>query len=111
MTTDNRDSAPALQLPVSRIEGLGFEWPRHAIIKQYLTPADDKVDLSVTLERMRSSRAFYRKQINDAYAFKQQTGADYADFTEKFDDIVAMEHSLSQAIRYLEEIEAAVRAG
>ena len=47
---------------------------------------------------------FYQKQINEAYAFKRQSGADYSDFTDRFDDIVQMEFALGNAIAYLKEI-------
>jgi hypothetical protein len=56
---------------------------------------------------MQSSQAFYQKQINEAYAFKIQSGADYSDFTDRFDDIAQMERQLGQSIAYLEEIIAA----
>jgi hypothetical protein len=56
---------------------------------------------------MQHSHGFYRKQMSEAYAFKSQTGADYSDFTDRFDDIARMERELGQSIRYLEEIMAA----
>ena len=94
-------------LSVKEIQNLGFDWPRHALIKQYLIVESDRIDLAQTAERMQSSRAFYQKQINEAYAFKKQSGADYSDFTDRFDDIARMERELGQSIAYLEEIMAA----
>jgi hypothetical protein len=94
-------------LSVREIQDLGFDWPKHALIKQYLILERDGVDLLQTIERMRSSRAFYQKQINEAYAFKRQSGADYSDFSDRFDDIARMEHELGLSIAYLEEIVAA----
>ena len=94
-------------LSVKEIQNLGFDGPKHALIKQYLIVERDGIDLPQTIERMRSSRAFYQKQISEAYTFKRQSGADYSDFTDRFDDIARMERELGQSIAYLEEIVAA----
>ncbi|MGD8462344.1 MAG: hypothetical protein PVI09_00625 [Anaerolineae bacterium] len=98
-------------LSIEEIGVLGFEWPKHALIKQYLIMESGRIDLAQTVERMQSSQAFHRKQINEAYAFKSQTGADYADFTDRFDDIVRLERELGQSIAHLEEIMAAAEKG
>jgi hypothetical protein len=98
-------------LSMEAVRALGFEWPKHALIKQYLIMESGRIDLAQTVERMQSSQAFHRKQINEAYAFKSQTGADYADFTDRFDDIARMERELGQSIAYLEEIMAAAERG
>ena len=58
----------------------------------------------LVMAKMENSRAFYRKQLNDAYKFKVQTGADYSDFTDRYDEYARMERRLSEAIRYLEGI-------
>jgi hypothetical protein len=68
---------------------------------------NDRIDLPQTIERMRSSHAFYQRQIDEAYAFKGESGADYPDFTDRFDEIARMEHELGRSIAYLEEIMAA----
>jgi hypothetical protein len=94
-------------LSVREIQNLGFDWPKHALIKQYLIVESGRIDLPQTIERMKSSRAFYQKQIDEAYAFKRQSGADYSDLTDRFDDIARMERELGQSIAYLEEIMAA----
>ena len=95
-------------LSTQEILSLGFEWPKYAVIEKYCVMEDGKVDLTGTIEKMQSSRAYYRKQVNQAYAFKQQTGADYSDFTDRFDDNARAERELSQAISYLEKIAEAV---
>ena len=86
------------------IQSLGFDWPKHALIEQYCVIEDGKVDLTRTIERMQSSRAYYKKQLDEAFAFKMQTGADYSDFTDRFDDNARANRELGQAISYLEEI-------
>jgi len=98
------------RLTAEAIRELGFDWPRYDLVAQYSVSERGGVDLARTLEAMRSSRVFYRKQINDAYRFKQQTGADYSDFTDRFDEYVRMERGLRQAIAYLEEIAARANA-
>jgi hypothetical protein len=45
--------------------------------------------------------------LNEAFAFKMQTGADYSDFTDRFDDHARTDRELGQAISHLEEIVAA----
>ena len=92
------------KLSERELQGLGFDWPKHALIEEYCFMEHGKVDLDRTLESMQSSRSFYRGQINQAFAFKQQTGADYSDFTDRFDDNARMKRELSEAISYLKEI-------
>jgi len=95
-------------LSVDEIRGLGFAWPKYALVERYCVVQDDQVDLGRTIEELRSSRAFYRRQLSEAFAFKMQTGADYADFTDRRDDYARMERELGQAIDYLKELIAAL---
>ena len=95
------------KLTADAIQKLGFDWPKYALIEQYCVIQDGKVDLAKTIEGMQSSRRFYRKQLNEAFAFKMQTGADYTDFTDRHDEYARMERGLSEAIAYLEKIVAA----
>ena len=92
------------KLSVRELQGLGFDWPKHALIEEYCFMEHGKVDLDRTLESMQSSRSFYRGQINQAFAFKQQTGADYTDFTDRFDEYARINRELGVAIAYLEEV-------
>jgi hypothetical protein len=97
----------APMLTVGDIRGLGFDWPKHALIEQYCVMEHGKVDLAKTIQRMRSSRAYYRRQLDEAFSFKMETGADYSDFTDRFDDYARMHRELGVAISYLEEVIAA----
>ena len=99
----------ARKITAEDIRKLGFDWPNNALIREYSIVEDGKVDLTKTIERMRSSRSYYRKQLNEAFAFKQQSGADYSDFTDRFDDDARMERELGTAISYLDQIIAAAR--
>jgi hypothetical protein len=92
------------KLPVHEIQSLGFDWPKYALLEKYCIPEDGKVDLTRTMERLQSSRAYYKRQLDEAFAFKMQTGADYSDFTDRFDDNARMHRELGQAISYLGEI-------
>jgi hypothetical protein len=94
----------AYKLTVSAIRDLGFDWPKYAQIEEYCVMEEGKVDLTSTLEAMETSRAFYQGQLNAAFNFKQQTGADYSDFTDRFDDYARMHRDLGVAVSYLEEI-------
>jgi len=98
------------RLSVDDIRALGFEWPKHALIEQYCVTEHDKIDLVQTLHELQSSRAFYQQQISQAYAFRQQTGADYVDFTDRHDDNVQMKYRLERAVAYLESILEALGA-
>ena len=98
------------KLSVTDIQGLGFDWPKYALVEKYCVIQAGKVDLATTIENMQSSRAYYRKQLNEAFAFKMQTGADYADFTDRHDDHARMERELGEAIAYLERIVEAIEA-
>jgi hypothetical protein len=94
----------AASLAVEEIRDRGFEWPKYALIGQYAVLDSGRVDLSATIQSLRSSQSFYRRQLNEAYAFKRSTGADYSDFTDRFDEYVQMERELSRAVAYLQEI-------
>ena len=96
------------KLSVDELRNLGFDWPKHALIEDYCAVEDGKVDLERTLEKLRSSCSFYSGQINQAFKFKQQTGADYSDFTNRFDEYARMKRELGVAIAYVEEIIEAV---
>jgi len=63
-----------------------------------------KVDLVKMIDRLQASRAFYRRQLGEAYAFKTQHGADYSDFTDRFDEYARMDRDLGVVISYLEGI-------
>ena len=94
----------ACKLTITDIRNLGFDWPRYPFIEGYCVKEDDKINLTQTLEKMQSSRTYYKKQLNDAFAFKRQTGADYSDFSDQFDDYARMERELGEAITFIEEI-------
>jgi hypothetical protein len=94
-------------LSVDEIRGLGFDWPKYALVEEYCVIQEGEVDLAATIEKLQSSRAYYKKQLNEAFNFKMQTGADYSDFTDRFDDNARMERELGEAIAYLQRIAAA----
>lgn len=97
------------RLSANDIQNLGFEWPKYALIEAYCVTEGGKVDLTATMAKMESSRAHYKRQLNAAFAFKTQTGADYTDFTDRFDDYARAHRELSQAISYLEGIMEAAK--
>jgi hypothetical protein len=97
-------------LSVCEIRQLGFDWPRYALVEEYCVNRDGKVDLDQTIEKLESSRAFYRKQLSAAFAFKQQTGADYTDFTDRYDEYARMERELGKAVAYLKQIAEAAES-
>lgn len=99
------------KLSADDIRNPGFDWPKYALIEEYGVIEGHKVDLAKTLERMRSSRAYYKKQLSDAYAFKSKYGADYSDFTNRFDDYARMDRELGAAIAYLEQIVETAHSG
>ena len=97
-------------MSVDDIRAPGFEWPKYALIEQFCVTDHGKIDLIQTLQKLQSSHAFYQQQISQAFVFKQQTGADYVDFTDRHDGNVRMKHRLEQAIAYLESILEALKA-
>jgi len=102
--TEWRYRSVAPKLSVEEIRKRAYEWPKYALVEEYAVIEEGRVDLSTTIENLRSSRSFYKRQLNEAYAFKTSTGADYTDFTDRFDEYARMERELGQAIAYLEEI-------
>jgi hypothetical protein len=100
-----------VKLSVDEIQNLGFEWPKYPLVEGYAVIEDGKVDLDKTVEDLDKSRTFYRGQLNAAFNFKQQTGADYSDFTDRFDEYARKERELRVAIAYLREIMAALAGG
>lgn len=100
----------ATKLAVRRIETLGFDWPKHAVIQQHAVMDGGDVDLDSTLAALLSSKAFYQEQLNAAFNFKWQHGADYSDFTDRRDDYARTYHALAAGIAYLEQIIEAANA-
>jgi hypothetical protein len=92
------------KLSVNKVTRLGFEWPKYAVIEELCIVEDGRVDLSKTLENLRSRRTYYRNRLVQAFNFKMQTGADYSDFTDRYDDDARADRELAQAISYLEEM-------
>lgn len=95
-------------LSEAAIKQLGFDWPHNSLLAEHSHVEAGLIDLVGTLDNLRASRVFHQKQINAAYRFKQQTGADYADFTDRFDDHVRQVRELGAAIAYVEGILTAV---
>ena len=87
-----------------KIRALGFEWPKYKLVAQYLEISDGNINLAGMIAKMEQSRSFYRKQLNDAFKFKMHTGADYGEFTNRFDEYARTERLLAEAIRYLIQI-------
>lgn len=92
------------KLSAEELERLGYDWPKYVIIEDYCVKVGDKIDLSRTIEAMGSSKAYYQKRLQDAFNFKMQSGADYSDFTDRFDEYARKKHDLGTAISYLEKI-------
>jgi len=86
------------------IREMGYEWPKFPAIQANLALRQEKVDLEALLEKMESSCAFYRRQTNEAFAFKSRYGADYSDFTDRYDEYALKYHQFRQAIAYVRGI-------
>ena len=54
------------KLSAHDIQNLGFDWPKYALIEKYCVIEGGKVDLTRTIERMQSSRAYYKGQLDQA---------------------------------------------
>lgn len=90
------------------IHALGFDWPKYPLIEEHVRCSQGKVDLDKTLQALRSSQAYYQKQLTEAFNFKMQHSTDYSDFTDKHEDNARMKRLLGDAIDYLESIIQAV---
>jgi len=94
-----------MRLTASEIKDLGFDWPRYPLVREYAVIAEDgKKELTETLEALQGHQAYYQQQVNQAYAFKRQTGADYADFTNRFDEFAGKLHQYQQAGKFIRQI-------
>ena len=82
----------ARNLTVNEIRSLGFDWPKYELVAEYTVTKDGLLDLAVTIEKMKSSRSFYKGQLNQAYAFKSRHGADYSDFTDRHEEYAQQVH-------------------
>jgi hypothetical protein len=89
---------------IDEIQRMGFEWLRYPLLEELCIKEGDQVDLGKTLERLETKHAYYEQQINEAYRFKMNSGADYSDFTDRFDDHIKMKSDLAAARSYLIEI-------
>ena len=94
------------ELTLAEILSLRPDWPRYALVEKHAALEGGKVDLDRAIERMKSSRAYFKNELAEAFSFKTQHGADYSDFTDRFDDNARMVRELDLAIAYLEELVA-----
>lgn len=94
----------SIKLSVNEIRDLGFDWPKYALLEEYCVLEGGQVDLDRTVERLQAIQAYYQQQLTEAFSFKMRTGADYSDFTDRFDDHARMNRQLGVAISYLQEI-------
>ncbi len=62
------------------------------------------VDLAAILEKLLASLAHYQELLNQAFNFKVRTGADYSDFTDRFDEYVRSNRELKASVKYVEQI-------
>jgi hypothetical protein len=92
------------KLTLEEIRRLGFDWPKSPLIDEHCVVEAGVIDLTETVARMRSGRAFYRRQLDEAFAFKMRHGADYSDFTDRFDEYARLHRQLGEGIAYLEGI-------
>lgn len=85
------------------IRSLDYDWP-NVLFEESMVVEGAKVDLVRTIEGKEKSQAFFRRQLNEGFTFKMQTGADYGDFTDRFDEYARMERGLSETISRLARI-------
>ena len=96
----------AQELTFAEILSLRPDWPRYALVEKYAAQEGGKVDLDRAIERMKSSRAYFKNELAEAFSFKTQHGVDYSDLTDRFDDNARMVRELDLAISYLKELVA-----
>lgn len=82
----------------------GFSLSKFPVIGLNLVQDGGMIDLVKTLENLRLGRDYHQTQINQAHRFKTQTGADYSDFTDQFDEHVRLLGEYDRAIEYIREI-------
>jgi alpha-beta hydrolase superfamily lysophospholipase len=103
-SSPEEDGDMTARLSVDELRARGFDWPKYALIEEHCVVQEGQVDLDATVEKLQSSRAYYRRQLTQAFNFRQQTGADYSDISDRYDDDARMERDLGAAIAYLQEI-------
>ncbi|MCP4358276.1 MAG: hypothetical protein GY796_09705 [Chloroflexi bacterium] len=101
----------AQNLTADKIRSLGFAWPKYETVVEYAVVKDGQIDIAATIEKVEASRAFYKGQLNQAFAFKSQHGADYSDFTNRHEEYSRKYHQLGQIVAYLNEILRAAEKG
>jgi hypothetical protein len=94
------------ELTLAEILSLRPDWPRYALVEKHAVFEGGKVDLGKAIERMKSNRAYFKNEQAEALSFKTQHGADYSDFTDRFDDNAWVVRELDLAISYLKELVA-----
>ena len=79
----------------------GFVWP--ASVRERAVTIQGKVDLYATLARLEADRDWIERRVNDAISFKQQSGLDYEEFTDTFDDDTAKLYASRAAIAHVRD--------
>jgi hypothetical protein len=91
-------------LTAKEIQRLGFDLNKYEVVKKYCLVKDGRIDLAATIKRMETSRAFYKRLLDEAFDFKSKHGVDYSDFTDRHDENIRNYNEHDKAISYLTKI-------
>lgn len=99
-------------LSEEQIRALGFEWPRLDILREEAVVTEDgRVDLSTTLATLQAGIQSLRPKVRAAQRFKDDTSADYSEFSDVYDASAAHLFDLESGARHVQRILEALGPG
>ncbi len=99
-------------LSEEQIRALGFEWPRLAILREEAVVTEGgRVDLSSTLTQLQAGIESLRPKVRAAQRFKDDTSADYSEFSDDYDALASRLFDLERGARHVRHILEALGPG
>ena len=94
----------AQELILTDILSLRPNWPGSALALKHPILDANTGDLRKTIERMESSRGYYRRELAGASAFQTRHDVDYSDSMDRFDANARKVREWNLAISYLQKL-------
>ncbi len=85
-------------ISVDELRKLGIDWPMNSLIHEHAVLENGQINLKKTVDKLKSKKAYYDGQLRDAFNFKMKYGADYSDFTDRYDEYARMSRQLEESV-------------
>ena len=91
-------------IPLTEIKNLGIKIPENRIIQDLLSTKETQLYLDEVLINIERSRNFHKEQIEQALQFKQNSGMNFSDFTDQFEEHVSNFNECEDALKFFNHL-------